>query len=670
MRLLKFPMLTITLSFAIGILMNYFLKPQGSILVLIALVLFVIFAFSFIRAKKQLFQDVFFGLSCYLFVASIGAISHYSHSEINFKNHYSKAITQDKSEIIGTISAILKPNVKYDRFIVDVQRCNGKRVTGKLLLYHLKSDQLVLQMSQKVGIYKEIKTTSQAVNPYQFNYASYLEKQHIHYQVYCNSSTIITLGVTQNFNYYLQQLRDKLQNSFSIHAFSSKQKSIVSALLLGQKSLMDKETVDNYSKAGVIHILAISGLHIGILYFFLAFISKPLEQFKQGKLLKLLFIVTFLWIFALVTGLPASVTRAVTLFTFISIGKHFGQQSNIYNAVAVSALILLVFNPNFIFDVGFQLSYVAVLSILLFQPFFEKFYFSKNKIAIYFVYIILISLVAQIGVLPLSLYYFNQMPLLFLLANIVVIPLASFVLIFGCITLLLNFVFQPLAILFGKLLTYAIDGMNYYIAFIANIENGIIENISFTTAFVFSMYLSIIAFVYWLYNLKWASFRNLVLTLVLFQVVYIFMKWEESNSNELVIFNAKQTLIAIKDNSSLKIITNDTLVNKNTIKDYARGTFSEEIKPNFIQNCISFQDKRLFVIDSFSIYKTKLQPHIILLSQSPKINLKRVIKEIKPKIIVADNSNPFYKIKEWRATCEKEKIPFHATAEKGFYILK
>ena len=165
------------------------------------------------------------------------------------------------------------------------------------------------------------------------------------------------------------------------------------------------------------------------------FLLRPLKRVRFGSEIQLLIVLAILWLFALLTGLPASVTRAVTLFSFISIGNYFNQPKAIYNALAISAFSILLVKPNAIFDIGFQLSYAAVLSIVLFQPFYKKFYFSKNKIAVYFTDTVLVSLAAQIGVLPLSLYYFNRLPLLFLLANLIIIPLSSLVLIVGIVIL-------------------------------------------------------------------------------------------------------------------------------------------------------------------------------------------------------------------------------------------
>lgn len=670
MKLFKFPIITITISFAFGILLDYFFKPSFNLLLVIVTTVFFTFLITFIRSNKKLFQDTFFGMSCYLLALSVGAFSHYFHSENNYQNHYAKHLTNEKNEIQGTISSLLKPSEKYNKYIVTITTCNVEKTIGKILLYHKKTDSLALEIGHTIWMYKELHAASKSLNPYQFDYSRYLENQNIFHQVYCNENEIVVYGVIKNFDYYLQKLRTKLSGSFASHHFTSNQKSILDALLFGQRTFMDTETTANYSKAGVIHILAISGLHIGILYFFLAFLFKPLDKYSKGKIIKLILIIGILWVFAFITGLPASVTRAVTLFTFISIGKSLKQQNNIFNAVAVSALLLLIFNPNFIFDVGFQLSYAAVISILLFQPFYEKFYFTKNRAGVYFTDIVLVSLAAQVGVLPLSLYYFNQLPLLFLIANIVIIPLASFVLIAGMITLILNFMFQPLAIMLGKMISYAINWMNQYIAMIAKVENGIIENISFTVLLTFILYCIVFAFIYWLYNVKYSTFKNVVVAIIMFQLVYIATKWNENSDTELVVFNSKKTLVSIKNNKSIIFLTNYKESNSRFIMDYTRGAFNDKNKTIVLQNCMSYDNKRILVVDSFSIYKTSLKPDIVLLTQGPKINLERLIKELKPNQIIADNSNPFYKIKEWEETCNKEKIPFHATAEKGFYRLK
>ena len=151
---------------------------------------------------------------------------------------------------------------------------------------------------------------------------------------------------------------------------------------------------------------------------------------------------------------------------------------------------------------------------------------------------------------------------------------------------------------------------------------------------------------------------------------YISVKWRENNSSELVVFNEKTTLIGIKNNHTVIAYSDVPENHKTTLNHYVRGTFSDSLHILPIQNTLSFNHKRILVVDSVGIYKTAIHPEIVVIIQNPKINLVRLIKEIKPKLIVADKSNYKTTIQLWKATCRKEKIPFHAIAEKGFYKLE
>lgn len=592
------------------------------------------------------------------------------HSDVNSKNHYTKKSFEETNSIRAIVTATLKPNTKYNKYFITLSYFNDSTASGKMLLYVPRTNKETLHAGDEIWLNASVYPVPKAFNPYQFDYSKYLEKQNVFHQIYTRENQIKIIQKHKTIDYYIENLRNNLSQSFEIHHFDSKTKAIIDALILGQRLELDKETIADYSNVGVIHILAISGLHISIIYFFIVLLLKPLKRVKFGAEIQLLIVLSILWLFALLTGLPASVTRAVTLFSFISIGNYFNQPKAIYNALAISAFLILLVKPNAIFDIGFQLSYVAVLSIVLFQPFYRKFYFSENKIAIYFTDIVLVSLAAQIGVLPLSLYYFNQLPLLFLLANLVIIPLSTAVLIGGIITLFFNFVLPDVAILLGKLLNFIIHLMNVYIHWIAQFKSGIITNISFSSWLTFSMYLIIVAFIYWIYHKKIKNVKYILASILLFQLSYINVKWNENQGSELVIFNEKSTLITIKNQNSVLAFSDFPENHNITLNHYLRGTFSDSLRIFPMQNAISFQNKRILIVDSMGIYKTSISAEVIVLTQNPKINLARLIREIKPQEIIADKSNYKNTIKRWETTCEKEKIPFHAIAEKGFYRLK
>jgi len=670
LKVFKFPLLTITISFAIGIIAEYYLQWSFLTLIITLLTCLGIFSFLFWKSKKTLLQNSFFGSTTYLLAITLGMMSFYIHSDLNSKHHYSKKSIDETNSIRAIVTTTLKPNEKYNKYFISLSHFNDSVASGKLLLYVPKANLETLHSGDEIWLNSTIYPVPKAFNPYQFDYSKYLEKQNVFHQIYTQKNQIKIIQTHKTIDFYIENLRNNLSKSFEIHHFEPKTKAIIDALILGQRLELDKETIADYSNAGVNHILAISGLHISIIYFFIVFLLKPLKRVKFGAEIQLLIVLAILWLFALLTGLPASVTRAVTLFSFISIGNYFNQPKAIYNALAISAFLILLVKPNAIFDIGFQLSYAAVLSIVLFQPFYKKFYFSENKIAIYFTDTVLVSLAAQIGVLPLSLYYFNQLPLLFLLANLVIIPLSSLVLIAGIVILPLNYILPSVAVFLGKILAYSIQFMNDYIHWIAQFKSGIITNISFSGWLTFWMYLVIVAFIYWMYHTKVKNIKYILVTVLLFQLSYISVKWNENQGSELVVFNEKSTLIGIKNQNSV-IAFSDIPENHNaTLNHYTRGTFSDSLRIFPMQNAISFQNRRILVVDSLGIYKTSIKPEIIVLTQNPKINLTRLIQEIKPKEIIADKSNYKNTLKVWEATCRKEKIPFHAIAEKGFYRLK
>ncbi len=670
MKPLKFPLITITCAFAAGIIAQYYWKIPFSILLISSLFGALLFGFFYWKSNKRIIQNATFGIVVYLLSFVLGMITFFVHLDSNKQNHYSRQTFEATNSIRGVVQTPLKPNAKYNKYFVTVTSFNQANVSGKLLIYVPKKTKIILHSGAEIWFMAPVYSIPKAYNPYQFDYANYLEKQNVFHQVYANENYLKVIQQHHDVDYFLENLRNSLSRSFDIHHFDAKTKAIVDALLLGQRVEMDTQTVTDYSNAGVIHVLAISGLHISILYFVLVFLLKPLKRVKFGNEIQLVIILSFLWLFALLTGLPASVTRAVTLFSFISIGNYFNQPKAIYNAMAISAFLILLFVPNAIFDIGFQLSYAAVLAIILFQPFYKKFHFTKNKIGIYFIDTILVSIAAQIGVLPLSLYYFNQLPMLFLLANLVVIPLSSFVLIYGILILVLNFIFPEAAVFLGKLLSFLIQLMNDYIHWIAQFKSGIITNISFSAIMVLTLYLFIISCLFWIYKKKRKHIVYVLVALFIFQISFIFVKIAENKGSELIVFNDKSSLIGIKNRNTIIAFTDAPENHIATLNHYSRGTFSDSLRIFPMQNVLSFDEKRILIIDSLGIYKTSIKPEIVVLMQSPKINLSRLIKDVNPKLIIADKTNYRNLLKVWSATCQKEKIPFHAIAEKGFYRLK
>lgn len=672
MKVTKFPIIPIVISFAFGVILNHSLHGTCTQAILFCSCGLVLLFLTHYFAKKDFLQKSYFGISVLLTSLAIGALTHSLHTDKNYEKHYSHFTTDGYDKIIGTISERLKPNAYSEKYYLKIQSLNNQEVFGKILLHVAKKEfPQPFQAGQQLLLYQEVQPVPKTLNPYQFDYAAYLEKQQVYHQVYLKPEHFRMVSQQHNLDFYVEQYQDKLLNSFNRHGFSEDTHNIIKALLLGQRQDMSTEINQQYTDAGVIHILAISGLHIAMLYAMLLFFLKPLNRLKKGKLIQLLVALGFLWSFAVLSGLSASVVRSVVMFSFMSLGLYWNKSANMYNTMAISMLLMLLVKPNFLFDVGFQLSYAAVFAIVWLQPLFQKYRFKNNPILNYGLDLVLISLIAQIGVLPISLYYFHQFPSLFLLANLVVIPLSSFILVYGIFILVLNFVWPSVAVIAGKLLSLSIELMNGYIAWIATFEGFTLKEIPFSLPLLLSLYLLIVTIVLYGYQRNSTRWYSILIAAFVFQLTQLFSFSEHRDTEEFIIFNNKRTTLLLhKNKTGIVAYTNDSLPQNNpNLKAYKRGNFNQQLEIRTLQNVAYYKHNPILIVDSLGIYKLSEQPKIIVLTQSPELNLERLLAETHPQQIVADGSNYKSYVKRWKATCEKAKIPFHATAEKGFYKL-
>lgn len=674
MKVLRYPIIAIAFILTLGILAGYYCIPSPSFLYAFSGTALVLVIATWLIAKKQLLQKPYFGIAAWLFAFAIGMLVQMLHYPPNQKLHYTHLLVDNEIPVLkAVVSERLKPNNFSEKYYFEILSANRKPATGKLLVT-VPKDSLnkLLYPGDAFIIAGELKPIAGAMNPYQFDYAEYMRKQGVFHQVKLKDN-FIKAGHISNFDSYIGNFREKLIHSFDIHNFNDKTRNVINALLLGQRQDMDKETSDNYANAGVLHILAISGLHFSMLFYILTMLLKPLNRLRRkGELLQLVIILSLLWGFAFITGLSASVVRSVVMFSFIMVGQYANRNTNIYNSLALSMLVLLLAKPMFLFDVGFQLSYIAVFAIVWLQPIYKKARVSKYTAINYIIDTILISLAAQIGVLPLSLYYFHQFPLLFLLANLVVIPLSNVILVLGLIVLILNFIAPPVAIFIGHALEWLIIAMNGFIEWIASFDKLVLKDIPFTLLLNISLYAVITLMALWLFKKSFRRTAFLLASIVVFQGIYTATVWDSKSHDELVVFNNwKTSLVAVKENSRVTILTEDSLAQKSpVVKSYRKGSFAQEFKIKPLQDVLWHKGSKVLVIDSIGAYNSGIKPDILLLTHSPKINMERLLAELKPKQVIADATNYKTYIARWAATCQNQKIPFHATAEKGSFRIE
>jgi competence protein ComEC len=676
MKILHFPLAKISLAFIIGIVSFQYYKPSpiwvfGSVLFCV----FLLLVFHLLSKTKNNFKLIF-GVLSLLTSLLLGVASSIIHKETYNSLHYTNQIKDYENQhlIRLVINEKLKNTQKNTRYISTIRSVDKQQSFGKIILNIKKPNQIdSIKIGAELNVIGMLYKNKGSFNPNQFDYGKYLENQEIYAQVYANESQVKVIGKQKTIWSQFSNFRTKIIENLALSNFKKEELNILIALLLGQQQDISPEILKDYQYAGAVHILSVSGLHVGFILMFITFLLKPMSNSKRNAILKLAVILISLWTYGILAGLSASVVRSVTMFSFVAIGIHLKRTVNIFHTLLVSMLLILLWKPSFLFDVGFQLSYLALFFILWLQPLLSNIWQPKNRIIQYIWDIVTVSTAAQIGAMPLSIYYFHQFPGLFFITNIIVLPLLGVIMIIGLIAIIIA-CFGIVPFVIAKPLEFLIEFLNSIIHWVATFEDFIIKNISFNKEMLVASYLVIIFSVIWF---KKKEFNTLILTLisiVSLQCVFIYTKFKTENAHELIVFNAKKhSIITERKNDLVTVYSNDSILenidNNLAIQSYLIGNFCKIEEKKNIGNLFYFKNKKILIIDSSSVYLEKTKPDILIVINSPKINLLRVFESWKPEQVVIDGSNYKSYARLWEATCRKEKIPFHNTNEKGFYKL-
>jgi competence protein ComEC len=673
MKVLDFPLVKITISFLIGILISYYWRPTIFIACSALIISVIIFCVLYFQTKKHKKLNTLFGISSYLISFFIGVTTLLFHTDTFQKSNYtnSKIAFEKRQFLTFTLREKLKSNDFNDRYIANLNQIENKAYSGRIIV-NVQKDSLKnpLIIGSIIRVQTKLEGNKPNKNPNQFDYSKYLANKQIYAQVYCRKSEItINKNLKKDIWYYSGRLHSRIINNLEKAHFNKAEMNVALALILGQQQEISSDIIQDYQYSGATHILSVSGLHVGFIMLFIAFILKPVPNTRKGSAIKLFSILISLAGFAVISGLSPPVLRSVVMFSFLAVGNHLRRSGNIYHTLLVSILLILLFEPYFLFDVGFQLSYIALFSILWLQPLLKDIWIPKNKIAIYIWNALTVSFAAQIGTLPLCLYYFHQFPGLFFVTNIIILPLLSFIMIAGIIVMLFAIFHNPPEILV-EIFEKSIYILNQMIHYVATFESFVIRDISFNFYYLLTFYFFIIASTIWFKKPGYNKLVILLMTIILLQVSFIATKKEIETQQELIVYNVKKnTFISERTGRNVKLFTTDTLSKNNIFNSYLVGNFGDLKSTAKIKNTLFFNGKKIFIIDSTGIYDDKMQPDILVLTQSPKVNFDRVLEDVHPKVVIADASNSYAIQKIWKESCLKKNIPFHATAEKGFYTL-
>jgi competence protein ComEC len=687
------PFVRLLVALVIGILVQWYLPLK-------VIVLFISFVFLLsillllplvlkqkpirkVQVQSALLQCLFILLGCSLVLVK---------DIRNNKNYIGNYIKTNSYKTVLTINEPLSEKAKsYKANGSIISIVNGDtltKVVGNVIVYFKKdSTPPNLAYGATIITNKALQPIKNSGNPGAFNYEQQsLFSNNNTYQVFLGSNDFSVLPEkhTMLISSFLFKLRENVLHIIDKNILPEKEKGVAEALLIGYRDDLDKDLVQAYSNTGTIHVIAISGLHLGFIYLVLVLLFKPFENKKYAKWiivwLKPIMIITVLWIFSLLAGAAASILRSAIMFTCIVIGDSIGRKTSIYNSLAASAFIVLCINPFNLWDVGFQLSYAAVLSIVVFmQPIYKLFYI-KNKALDWLWKLNAVTFAAQIFTIPIVIYHFHQFPNLFLITNIVAVPLSTIIL--GGELLLLALSWWPSASLFiGKLCTWAIWCMDSYMEWCNSFSFAITDYLKMGLLQCYLFFAIIIAIAYWLLQqYKKALFYALGIV-ILFLGLNAFNTFNINKQKGLVVYNVpQQQAIDFVNGNSFSFIGDSALLQNGFLKNFHIKPSRIEMGTNENEQTYTYKNHPFYSIanknillmdDQFKFCKMDSFKSIdvMVLSKNPKLYLDSITQTFTIIQIVADASNPAWKVKLWQKDCERLQIPFYNTNERGAFVI-
>ena len=613
-------------------------------------------------------RDLVFEILTAICVIGIGISAIAGSYSPNRPDHYSH-FDGPVASMTLKIREALRSGDFNNRFIAQVLGVNDRKVTGTLLLY--TPDSINLEPDREVVILNSWRPIQAPRNPGQFNYKKFMARQGIYDEVRLNQTDYILIDkIEPTLMGRLRVLRNTIRNALLETKMDPETVATIEALLMGERQYLDRELYDAYKDAGAVHILAVSGLHIGILLMLLRFVSQPLRRLPKGDLLQWVVILITLWLYALFTGLSPSVVRAVTLFSFISYAWVINRPTNMYNTLALSFFfVLLAIRPAYLFQAGFQMSYAAVLAIVWLYPKISSWWKPKIIILKRMWDLIAVSLAAQLGVLPISLFYFHQFPGLFFLSNLMILPFLTLILGFGILLIVLTLLDWHWDYLINGF-DILIQTMNRLVTWIGDQEAFVFREIPFDNVRLVLAYLFLVTGVYFLEKRRIKLLYGLAGVVLLFQGWTMYLDWDRKNSSQLILLHSFNTtfLLERKGQAIRTFSTENSAYHKKLIRDLKLLEGGQLIAEKKLRNAYIWGAANILVLDSSTpkLPRSNRSTHI-LLTQNTKANLDRILQEHPNAMILADGSNYPSVIDRWRKSCEKKKRLFHYTGEKGAY---
>jgi len=682
------PFLRLIIPLIAGILLQWYCAPAiltAWILLLICITGLLVFngRISFLQYKLAWVN----GLLINVLFAALGMLITWhrdvSHNRQWINQYYSgsESITATLQEPLSEKTNSFKAVACADQLLLG---SHGQPVIGNILLYFKKdSAAMRLGYGSRILFSKPLQPIKNAGNPGSFNYERYAAFQGIYQQAYLNEGDYVLLPEKQEtpLTRFLFATREKVLGIITTYIPGKKEAGLAEALLVGYKDDLDKTLVQSYSNTGVVHVIAISGMHLGLIYWLLTLVLSPLKKRKYTKWLSPVLVITGLWLFALLTGGGPSILRSAVMFTCIVIGQSIERKTFIYNSLAASAFVLLCINPFWLWDAGFQLSYTAVLSIVVFmKPVYDWFYFS-NKLLDGVWKLMAVTIAAQVLTTPVSLYHFHQFPVYFLITNLLAVPLSGLVVlgeIALCVVAALPVIAKPL----GLLLHWLIFAMNSFIEHMENLPFSLWNGLQVNMLQIAFLYALVTALACWLLQKNKKALIVGLVCLLGFLTVRSYSFIRAGQQQQLIVYNVPKHQALDFINGRNYFFMGD----KDLLEDDFLQNF--HLKPSRVMHRMKAADSiaglvaagplfcfghtTIAVIDQPLNYKTipvQTTADLVIVSKNAAVQIAQLQQTFHCRQIVLDASNTARKVNNWKAEAAKLGLSCFSVVDNGAFVM-
>ena len=697
-----YPMFRLIIPFALGIIAAilfghyHFINFHTVLIISVLLFTASILANIFSGFKLQWLG----GLCFYLFLFWSGYGLTVIQDPTNSDEYFSKISNHNHRYLINIIEP---PQEKTNsiRVIAEVNYVEDsiewKRAAGKVLLYFEKDGaSAALEYGDVLFISAPLNATEPPANPHQFNYKRYLSFSGIHYQSYLRSKNwcLIDSGFVNPIYQFSYKARDEMLTMLADNGISGDEFAVASAILLGYDENLEPELRDKYAGAGALHVLCVSGLHVGIVFALMEFFLAFLNRRKSGRVVRLVIILLSIWCYAFITGLSPSVQRASVMFSFLAFRQIGKYHSNPYNLLAASAFVLLLINPYILTKIGFQLSYAAVIAIIaLFNPVYSL-VAVKYKFTDAIWKLLVVSFAAQVGTFPLSIFYFHQFPNYFFLTNLLVIPLVWLIIYTGIISLAISLFWKWLAAKISFVLNLMLLGLNTSVSFVDALPYSKFEGLVLYLPQVLILYGLIFILVQFFLQRKGTLLIMVLVFLIALTFSFSVSQYNLSKQQKLIVYQVNNhTAIDICIGSETYYLcdslmdadkkafefniennriycgagrVNEFILDDSTFKAET-GTFVKVLSKNFIDAC----GKRIAILDNdFNprIPASKLKVDFLILRDNPKAKFQDIKRIFDFKYLIFDSSNSWWLSNEWSKELKLMGIGVHNTKVDGAFV--